>query len=180
MKIRQGFVSNSSSSSFIVKFPRSPKTTTDVSQILFGDDATKYSSPYDDSMWDVEQVAKTVFGDIQSQDVNNVDEAVELLSGSHNCPIKYDDYKKDPNDWNSVDYPAYEEACKKWAVKEFENFYSLKKIRRDKLTQIEGGVNVPGAFIYIFEFSDNDGKYFSALEHGNLFDKVEHIKISQH
>jgi hypothetical protein len=180
MKIREGFVSNSSSSSFIVKFPREPKSVTEVSQILFGD-ATKYSSPYGDSMWDVEQVAKTVFDDIQSQTVNNIDGAIELLSESHNCPIEYDNYKKDPNDWKSMDYTAYEEACKKWSVEEFEKFYSLKKIRRDKLSKIEGkDVPETGEFVYMFEFSDNDGAYYSDLEHGDLFDKVKHIKISQH
>ncbi|HMZ46899.1 MAG TPA: gliding motility-associated C-terminal domain-containing protein [Chitinophagaceae bacterium] len=38
MKIRNGFVSNSSSSSFIVLFPKEPKNATDVKNMLFKED----------------------------------------------------------------------------------------------------------------------------------------------
>jgi len=180
MKIRQGFVSNSSSSSFIVKFPRVPNSIDEVREILFGD-KTKYYSPYGDNMWDVDKVAETVYCDIQGQDKNQVEEAIELLAFSHKCPIEYDDYQKMPGDWKSIDHEAYDKACRDWAKEEFEKFYSLKKIRREKLVKIEGGdISNSGDVIYIFNYSDNEGQYFSDLEHGELFKKLEHITISQH
>ena len=37
MKIRNGFVSNSSSSSFVVAFPKMPKDVQELKQILFWD-----------------------------------------------------------------------------------------------------------------------------------------------
>ena len=45
MKIRSGFVSNSSSSSFVVAWPKKPKTTEEARGMLFADDAS-YPNPY--------------------------------------------------------------------------------------------------------------------------------------
>ena len=49
----------------------------------------------------------------------------------------------------------------------------LKKINGDDVSN-ESGV------LYIFEYSDNDGSYSSALEHGDLFAKLKHVRISKH
>ena len=48
MKIRSGFVSNSSSSSFVVAWPKKPKTVEDINRFLF-DKETEYPNPY---AWD--------------------------------------------------------------------------------------------------------------------------------
>lgn len=178
MKIRKGFVSNSSSTSFIVKFPRAPKTVDDVRKMLFGD-ATLFFEPYGDGSYPTTKVAQTVFSDIQEQSKNNIEGAIELLSNSHNGP-DYENFKTGP-DWKDIDWDAHSDACKKWAEKELEEFYSLKKIRKDKLRKIEGeNVSSTGEVMYIFEYSDNSGSYYSALEHGGLFKDLEHITISQH
>lgn len=179
MKIRQGFVSNSSSSSFIVKFPRVPNSVDDVREMLFGN-TPFFGNPYSDDLYPVEKVAKTVFNDIQNQEANKIEEAITLLSNSWECPITYDDYKKDPNDWKTMDHDAYNRDCMEWAKSEFENFYSLKKIRKDKINKIEGKEESNYDLLYIFEYSDNDGSYGATLEHGGLFDNLEHIVISNH
>lgn len=40
--------------------------------------------------------------------------------------------------------------------------------------------NNSGKDIYVFEYADENGDYFSALEHGGIFDNVPHIRISKH
>lgn len=37
-----------------------------------------------------------------------------------------------------------------------------------------------GSYIYQYEFSDNDGKIFSELEHNGTFDKLPHLSYSKH
>ena len=176
MKIRKGFVSNSSSSSFIVMFPRVPTSVDDVAKMLFGGKSTVFVGSYP-----VKQVAETVFNDIQGQKMNDLEKAIELLSHSWDCPVKYEDYQTDLNDWKTMNHGAYDADCKKWAEKRFEEFFSLKKIRKDKLLKIEGkDIDVSGDVFFIFEYSDNDGEYFSTLEHGGLFDNLEQIILSHH
>ena len=164
--------------SFIVKFPCEPKSAEEVRNILFGE-ATKYCSPYNNVFWGTMKVAETVFNDIQEQNANQIDESVKLLTG--NCELKYEDFEKTPGDWKSCDWEGYNKACDDWAKIEFEKFYSLKKIRRDKLSKIEGkDVTDSGEVVFIFEYGDESGQYYSDLEHGDLFEKLEHIVISQH
>lgn len=68
MKIRRGFVTNSSSSSFIVFFDKKPETVDDVLKTLFFDEESqKYQttvSIYGDSMSSLD-VAQRVFDDIE-------------------------------------------------------------------------------------------------------------------
>ena len=80
-----------------------------------------------------------------------------------------------------IDWDAYHDACEKWAEKRLEEFFSLKRIRKDKLDKISGKkVDNTGEIMYIFNYGDESGHYFSALEHGGLFDNLENITLSQH
>ena len=91
MKIRQGFVSNSSSSSFIVLFPHAPKSAEEVKEILFSDEKL-YGSPYSDTMWDTSKVSKTLFEDIQDQGNN-----VTAIKASNAHRIMANKKLKDPS-----------------------------------------------------------------------------------
>lgn len=91
-----------------------------------------------------------------------------------------DDYFKISKDYKSIDWEAYEKDNKAEAEKIFEKFYSLKKIRKDKILKIEGKNVSSSDIFYIFTFSDNDGSYYSDLEHGDLFKNLDHLIISQH
>ena len=57
-----------------------------------------------------------------------------------------------------------------------KEFFNIRKLKLQKINNetVETGV------LYIFEFSDNDGSYNAALEHGNLFNKLKYIRISKH
>ncbi len=63
MKIRNGFVSNSSSSSFIVAFEKLPESVDETKQMLFGDDKTVY---WNDEIESANVIAARVFDNIQA------------------------------------------------------------------------------------------------------------------
>jgi hypothetical protein len=176
MKIRNGFVSNSSSSSFIVIFPRIPKSAKDVKNMLFKPNQKIYKGLYDDDKYTIEEVAETVWKDIQEQKVNDIELAIDELSrlsydGDSEEP-KYEDFQ-DSN--GKTDWEQYDKACEKFGKKRFKEFFNVRKNKLKKLNN----EHVDDVF-YIFEYSDNNGSYFTALEHGNLFKNLKHIRINKH
>ena len=182
MKIRNGFVSNSSSSSFVVLFPKEPKNATDVRDMLFSKGETFFSNPYqydnnDIVGWSADEVAETVWNDICEQEKNNFEKAKEMItSGTLYCDgaPDYDDYQH-IKDWN-LRFDTYHADMNKFAEKKMKEFFNLRKL---KLQKISNQV-VNDIVLYCFEYSDNEGSYGSALEHGNLFKNLKHITISNH
>ena len=197
MKIRNGFVSNSSSSSFLVAFPRTPKSLKDVKEILFVKDQNDYPNPYsdyaddDELFWPVDKVAKIVWNDIMVNGVATDEQMIECVNGGwfdtyEELPGHVDVYRDDrrdekfrqleedarPFDWKTEEGRTKHQ--KVWSEINKENVKRAKAIlKRFKEKN-------PEAVFYAFEYSDNDGTLFSAMEHGTLFRRVLHIKISRH
>lgn len=173
MKIRNGFVSNSSSSSFVVAFPHMPMSVEDLRQMLFGKE-TQYYSPYSEDTyktgyrvtitptWPTRQVAESVWEQISNQTVNNKEAIADAARGGDFEGTPEYDYHRDSCDkayWDDF-YHQEDEAAEKWVdtfIKEHAD-----------------------SAIYTFEFSDNEGSYGCALEHGNLFENLPHIQVSRH
>lgn len=161
MKVRRGFVSNSSSSSFIVAFPSKPESAAELQEMLFGDQET-YPCPYYDKGWTARHIAEVVWRDLEEQSPLTLEQVAEKSEGG------WIDGQPDFNDFcdkkGETDWDAYEAAVSVFARKYASRFIDQH----------------PDAVFFAFEYSDNDGDMYVAMEHGTLFDKLPHSRISRH
>ena len=192
MKIRNGFVSNSSSSSFVVAFDKKPKTKEALKKLMFDD---KKSVDYYGDIILVDDIVERVFDDLQGQETLTKDKVVEIISsGSFDGYPERDYNKRSPADKisdkyykttrqsihqldpDSTIYKKYAKLRdKEWAdqAKEVDIAAAkyLEKIWKD----------FEGKKVYSFEYSDNGGGPLgSAMEHSGIFDYLPHIQISHH
>lgn len=161
MKIRSGFVSNSSSSSFIVAFSKKPENVEELKEIMFGDKEfiEVYYGPVSTQM-----VAQTVFEDICRKTPLSDKEIKLCFEGLSN----YDDdripkYNFDLK-WDSLEWKEHNKTVKQIQIVCAKEF--LK--------------NNPNNIFYLFEYFDNDGLFEATLEHGNIFENLPHVKINNH
>jgi predicted ribosome quality control (RQC) complex YloA/Tae2 family protein len=165
-----GFVTNSSSSSFIVAFDKVPNSWEEVLEMLFDADKATVSE-YDLSMG-TKEVAQIVFDDISKQTPNNLDELKETFSGFYDGIGKYKDYKK-------LDKKRYDSSTQK----EKEELYDKLKVLEDEFEEIHFKKFLEenkGKQLYSFSYSDNDGDQGTLMEHGGIFENLPHVRISRH
>jgi len=81
MKIRLGFVSNSSSSSFVVAFPRIPENAKDVQEMVFGDDCCIY---YNGNRLSAKDASQQIFAQMAAPATHQ--QLIDALDGDY-----YDD-----------------------------------------------------------------------------------------
>ncbi len=167
MKIKLSFVTNSSSSSFVVAFPK---------RIKFLDDVKKYIE---------DKKAKTVFNDAINQrpliakptGKKVLKEVIAKLNSGYypTAPDWLDDFEAFKKEHSLTTAEVY-----KTFLKEFDEKFGKKctevlgPIAKKFLTEAEG------QYIYFFEYGDEDGEYFSEMEHGSTFKLLKHLIISNH
>lgn len=169
MKIRMGFVSNSSSSSFIIAIEKIPRSAKEIQDLLFGDQKSLILEYEDrESRFTCEEAAQRIYSDIVSSKVPLTYE--ELLDECDD--IGYDsrlyDHKKfqikDENGKSNIDYSAIQREIRKRSKIVVDEFVQKNK----------------GKFFYEFTYGDENGAFESALEHSNIFNKVPNITMSRH
>ena len=182
MKIRNGFVSNSSSSSFIVIFDKKPESVEEVRSLLYG--KSKAVINYDEKMSTL-VLAEIVFEDIENPekcikcgDKKSIDKLVEEFEDIfwspeyYTIPEEFTPDKKDMDELATLSKDKYSD----------ERWKDISKISK-KLAKIEAKKYLEiykDKFILITNYSDNDGSIQSELEHGDTFRNLIHIQISHH
>ena len=169
MKIRTSFVSNSSSSSFVVAFPKEPTSVEAIIEMLFYPGQEEFYIPWDMdnymegtiTHWPIRKVAEVIMEQLEGQKPNDFESIKETLRIWDESYPDQDDFVKSDGE---IDWSAMNEV--------------VEKIIKDKAENFLAGH--PKSFTYRFKFSDNNGLFESALEHGDTFNRVAHLTIPNH
>ena len=166
MKVRYGFVSNSSSSSFVVAFEKIPQNKSELRDMLFLPEQQDMFGFYSDD-FAVDDVLEVVWGDMQDGPLTT-DQVYDEFNGG---------YLPDQPD---VDWAAWHKTS---SVEERNVIFDEFRNRREKFGRALADkfmADNEGKSFFRFCYSDNDGDFYSALEHGELFIHLPHFVISHH
>lgn len=144
MKIRNGFVSNSSSSSFIVAFPK---------DILNNPDS-----------FIISKLKRLLFDGKQSYHGHDLDYVSEIIMKEMKASGVFLSKKVCPHCGKELP----------WNNEEDYDSEEVNEIAEDFIKKY------PDSDIFTFSFSDEDGGIWSDLEHGGVFENLNHEKINQH
>ena len=183
MKIKSDFVTNSSSSSFIIVFPFKVKSLEQVKQFI----AEKY--------------AKIVLNDclvrtplrLTGDNNNKKLKTIMIRELSYGTPIS----NRNDLDYSSCmkDFCRFNNISRKdlysnrmW-YNQFSTYYNSlqnevnKKISEEflnKLVEYRENAKLKSIYIYVLNYGDENGEVYAEMEHNNIFYKLPFMQISHH
>lgn len=180
MKIRNGFVSNSSSSSFLIAFNKVPESREDIKEFLFKDQKeSDYIAGYDrnlpvseaiDRIWYVIKNESKIFNSIESFFPNDIENNFD--NAWHEDIIQEVDRRGFSR---KNDHAAYfDEVSRVYVEKQIESFNEYMKPFITSRFFENGGVMIEVCF------SDEGGYPDSIIEHSDIFREVPCQICSHH
>jgi hypothetical protein len=158
MKFRNYFVSNSSSSSFVIALPHIPQSAKDMQVILFGDLKKRIMAGYSfNHDWrEAKEVAKIFFDKIKNLTPNDTTN----FRGSCEGKPRYENFKLPDNTFDSE---RYKEAQKEFFDRIVDEFHK----------------EYPETVLYCLSFADDDGESF---EEHSVWDYIDipYLAASNH
>lgn len=173
MKIRMGFVSNSSSSSFYVAFKNIPKDAEELRQWMFGDEQkvkTTWSFQKEERYTDTIEFAEVVYKEMMKQingegDITFSDEIMMCIEVGGDIDKIMDRFYPNIREEDSDKWWKYYEKME--AIQDGEDGSELKE-------------KYPDHKIFSFCYADGCGWFQSFMEHGGIFNNFPHERISHH
>ena len=160
MKTKLGFITNSSSSSFIVAWDKKVEKIEDVKKYM---------------TFALKRQIEVIFDEIQNQE--------PLVIKPNNFDFDFDNVLGGITDKifgiiNSGSFPGIKNPSlntnrEEWDLIDKENEKIALKLTKQFLTEAQGKV------IYYFHYSD-DTDFWGEMEHGDLFRNLQHLRISHH
>lgn len=164
MKVRAGFVSNSSSSSFILPIHKDQKIDSiNIQKLLFADKpvvcAFHWLGTFQSS-----ELADVVARDLSAATPNDEEALLQVLKNTVDSP-NIDQFENiEGVGLGRINWDAYEQAREEFGKEQ------LLKIKQD----------FPEHNLYVLNYSDNEGILYATLEHGGVFDAIPHIVVGHH
>lgn len=183
MKIKTDFITNSSSSAFVVAWPCEIKSLADVRKYIWGEKKAKQvfkDTDYGKKNTEVIDHKNKEVLDLVARELSTG--FLQDLGATHGIDLdmfdSYVDFKKDFIIRHGIteDELQKNNFSKNLMWKEYDQYrMKVATLLAEKFCKEN-----KGNYLYFFRYGDEDGEFMGQMEHGGTFQTVPHIRVSHH